>query len=129
MLQQFHKINNLLWLGIIVFIIILSGITVYLDSVYYIKPMSDQKLVSDIFFVLALILAIGIFFIKRSFFTPHKLIAAVEHEPMAEKKLILLTRIRRNYLIVWAMGELIFLLGFMQYILTANFNQFLILDN
>ena len=125
--QQFHKTNSVLWLGIIVFIVILSGIIVYLDSVYYIKPIEDQKVVSDLFFVIALILAIGIFIIKRSFFHPFKLIKTVEHEKDSEKQLKLMIRIRRNYILVWAMGEVIFILGFLQYILTANFNQFLIL--
>jgi uncharacterized membrane protein YedE/YeeE len=127
MLQHFNKTNNLLWLGIILFIIILSGITVYLDSVYYIKPIQNQKLISDLFFVMALILAIGIFIIKRSYFHPIKLVTAVQQESESEKQIKLLNRIRRNYMVVWVMGELIFILGFMQYLLTANFRQFLIL--
>jgi hypothetical protein len=125
--QQFHKTNSVLWLGIIVSIVILGGIIFYLDSVYYIKPIENQKLVADLFFLIALVLAIAIFIVKRSFFHPVKLVQAVEQEKNSEKQLKLMIRIRRNYILVWAMGEVIFILGFLQYILTANFNQFLIL--
>jgi hypothetical protein len=126
--QQFHKINLLLWLSIIVFMLILGGIVLYLDSSYYIKPHENQKIISDVFFLIALVLAIAIFIFKRVFFLPVKLVESVEQVKESEKLTEILARIRRNYLLIWAMAEIIFLSGFIQYIITVDFRQFLILS-
>jgi MFS family permease len=126
--QKFHKTNLALWLTIIVFMLILGGIVFYLDSSYFIKPHESQKTISDVFFLIALVLAIAIFIFKRAFFLPLKLVHAVEHEHESEKLTKIMARIRRNYMVIWSLAELIFLLGFIQYILTANFRQFLILS-
>ena len=121
--QQFHKTNKILWIGILCGMIILSGIIFYLDSYLFIKPHKDQKMISDIVFLLALIFAIAIFIFKRSFFQPMKLVSGLGKD----KTTAVMLSIRRRYMIIWALAELILLLGFIQYILTANFNQFIIL--
>jgi hypothetical protein len=126
--HQFHKTNILLWLAIIVIMLILSGIIFYLDSSYYIKPHDNQKIISDVFFLIALVLAIAIFIFKRTLFIPAKLVASITSENESEKLAKLQKRIRRNYMVIWAMAEIIFLSGFIQYILTVNFRQFLILS-
>jgi glucose-6-phosphate-specific signal transduction histidine kinase len=98
-----------------------------LDSTYFIKPHEDQKVIQDFSFLIALVSAIGIFIFKRAFFIPAKLVAAVDKEDEAEKLGKLMMNIRRKYMVVWAMAEFILLLGVIQYTLTANFRQFLIL--
>lgn len=123
MYQKFHQTNRILWAVGLIFMVIISAVVFYLDSSIYIKPSQDQKLISDVSFIAALVITITIFIFKRSFFQPVKLVYGKDKVNI---KQVLIT-IRRRYLIIWVLAEVILLLGFIQYLMTVNIRQFIIL--
>ena len=125
-LQNFHRINLILWAAIISFIVILSIVTLILDAADTIQPIEGAAQISQIIFFLAVALAFSILIFKRSLFMPAKILNKLGEIPDEEKKYICLNRLRVYYVIVWAMGEAICVLGFVNYILTVDSQNFLI---
>ena len=82
------------------------------------SPIPDSQDVAQIMFVAAVVLAIAILFLKRSAFSPTKVVKNAKDRPDAE--LFVMNQIRRNYIIVWGIGELICLLGFFNFIMLAD---------
>jgi hypothetical protein len=119
-LKQYHKVNVLMWGSILVFIIILTLLAYFLDSMNTLQPVENAVQINQILFLIAVILAFGILFFKRSLFNPKKLIETPFEKSLEEKTNLVLAKLRKNYIIVWAMGEAIGILGFVNYILTAD---------
>jgi uncharacterized membrane protein YedE/YeeE len=90
------------------------------------RPVENAAQINQIMFLLAVVIAFGILFFKRSLFHPKKLIENTYETSLAEKSTAALAKLRKNYIIVWAMGEAIGILGFINYILTADFQYLLV---
>ena len=125
-LQNFHRINITIWIAIISFIIILTLVAFLIDSSDTLKPIEGADLINQIIFILAVVLASAILFFKRSLFMPAKILKKIGSKPGSEQKDLCLKRLRINYLIVWAMGEAICVLGFVNYIFTVDRQYFLV---
>jgi hypothetical protein len=125
-LISFNKTNVILWGAILTGIVILSIIVFVLDQSQTFTPIPVAQNVNQILFIVAVIFAFGILILKRSIFSPHKIIAYAVKMTNEEKTRIVLARIRRNYIVVWAMAEVICLIGFLNYIFTVNFQAYLV---
>ncbi len=119
-LKQYHKVNVLMWGSILVFVIILTLLAYFLDSMDTLRPVENAIQINQILFLIAVILAFGILFLKRSLFNPKKLIETPFEKSLEEKTNLVLAKLRKNYIIVWALGEAIGILGFVNYFLTAD---------
>jgi hypothetical protein len=125
-LKQYHKVNVLIWGSILVFVIILTLLAYFLDSMNSLQPVENAVQINQILFLIAVILAFSILFFKRSLFNPNKLIEIPFEKSLEEKTSLVLAKLRKNYIIVWAMGEAIGILGFVNYILTADIQYLLV---
>lgn len=119
-IKEFHRFNVLIWTAIIVSVVILSVIAFILDNSQMFVPVSNAIQINQIMFLIAVVIAFAILFFKRSLFIPGKLVNIPSEIINPEKFKIVLSRIRKNYIIVWALGEAIGVIGFINYILTAD---------
>jgi hypothetical protein len=126
-LKQYHRTNVMLWVSIIFFVVILTVLAYFLDSMDTLRPMENAVQINQIMFLIAVIIAFGILFFKRSLFNPKKLIETPNGKSIEEKSGLVLAKLRKNYIIVWAMGETIGILGFVNYILTTDLQYLLVL--
>lgn len=125
-IQQYHRINILIWVSIISFVIILTLLGYFLDSSGTMLPAQNALQINQILFLLAVIIAFGILFLKRSLFNPKKIIVSALDQSLQEKIDQTLAKLRRNYIIVWAMGEIIGIIGFINYMVTVDVQYLLV---
>jgi hypothetical protein len=123
---QYHRTNILIWGAIISFVIILTLLAYYLDSSNTLLPAESAAQVNQVLFLMAVVIAFGILFFKRSLFNPKKIIESPIEKPLPEKIDFVLARLRRNYVIVWAMGEIIGVIGFVNYMFTVDIQYLLV---
>ena len=124
--KQAHRIHITIWVAIIVFIIMLSLITFVIDAMSPFQPLESADQINQFAFLLAVVLAFAILIFKRTLFLPEKILSRLENKSTDSVTALCLARIRKNYIIVWAMGEAICILGFINYVLTANQQYFLV---
>jgi hypothetical protein len=127
-LNQYHRINVFLWISILFFVVILTLLAYFFDSMDTLRPMENATQINQIMFLIAVVIAFGILFFKRSLFNPKKLIEIPNEKSIEEKSGLVLAKLRKNYIIVWAMGETIGILGFVNYILTTDLQYLLVLS-
>ena len=120
-LNFYHKTNMIIWGAILSGMVILFGVTFVLDKMEIFAGNLTANPLSQVFFIIAIILAFSILFLKRVFFIPEKIVGV---NKLSESEA--LGKLRRNYIMIWSLGEVICLLGFIDYILTVNFRSFLI---
>ncbi len=125
-MQNFHKTNMTLWGAVLGGVIILSLVVYYLHSSAAVTPLPESQEVAQLMFFAAVILAIGILFLKRSVLSPAKTIKRAKKLAENQVEQFVLNKIRRNYIIIWAMAELICLIGFFNYIMLADIRNYLI---
>jgi hypothetical protein len=123
---QYHRTNILIWGAIVSFVIILTLLAYYLDSSNTLLPAESAAQVNQVLFLMAVVIAFGILFLKRSLFNPKKIIESPIEKPPPEKIDFVLARLRRNYVIVWAMGEIIGVIGFVNYMVTVDIQYLLV---
>ncbi len=122
-----HKKNMIIWIAVMSGMIILSAVVYVLDSQAIFTPVPDSRQTGQILFITAVLLAGAILILKRSIFLPEKVVLKIPESPAGESKHdVLFARLRFNYLIVWSLGEAILIIGFINYIFTTDFNNFLI---
>ena len=123
-----HKKNFLIWTSVLIGMLILVTVVYFLHSGTVFKPGAESRSYGQIFFIVAIIFASAILILKRSILLPEKVVARISKESGPEKPVgLLLSRIRFNLLIIWTLAEAILLTGFINYILTTDFNNFMIL--
>ena len=125
-MRNFHKTNMTLWGAVLGGVIILSLVVYYLHSSAAVTPLPESQDVAQLMFFAAVILAIGILFLKRSVLSPAKTIKRAKKLAEEQVEPFVLNKIRRNYIIIWAMAELICLIGFFNYIMLADIQNYLI---
>jgi len=125
-MQNYHKSNMTLWGAVVSGVVILSIVVYYLDSSASVAPIPESQDVAQMMFIAAVIFAIAILFLKRTVLSPVKIIKGAKELPEEQVLPFVVNRIRRNYILIWAMAELIALLGFFNYIILADFQNYLI---
>jgi MFS family permease len=125
-LKQYHKINVILWGSILSFVVILTFLAYFLDSMNTLQSVENAGQINQILFLIAVIIAFGILFFKRSLFNPKKLIETPVEKSLEERTSLVLAKLRKNYIIVWAMGETIGILGFINYSMTTDLQYLLV---
>ena len=126
LIKEFHRTNVIIWIAIIVTVVVLGIIIYIIDDMKLFQPILNAAQINQIIFFLAVVLAFAILFLKRSFFLPEKIVSKIPDNPLEEMISLCLVQIRKNYIIVWGLGEAIVVLGFINYILTVDFQYFLV---
>ncbi len=144
-IRPIHRINRVLWLSVLAGMIVLIAVSFILffsgrltSAVVQNSGQMDNYLM---LFTIALLLLI--FYLKRTYLTPQSLVARARKKKVAfgtgdiadlvetfgEDSLVpakVLIIMRRYFMLVWSIANLILLLGFTVAILTGNFQTFLI---
>ena len=123
---QYHRTNVLIWVSILLFVIILTVLAYILNRSKTMLPEQETVQITQVLFLLAVIIAFGILFFKRSLFNPRKIIEGPSDQSLQQKIHSALSKLRRNYVIVWALGEAIGIIGFINYMLTINHQYLLV---
>lgn len=124
--ENYYKTNLIIWSSIIFGMLVLIGTTYYIDQSNIFEPIEYNFEVKNILFILILISALAILFFKRSLLDFQKVYSKVLGANALEKKSIFFSKIRTNYIIVWAMAESIIIIGFVEYILLCDFQSFIL---
>lgn len=125
-LKNYQKINVLIWGSIITFVLILTFLGYFLDRSGSMATLENAAQINQIMFLAAVIIAFGILFFKRSLFHPRKIIEKLLDQSPVQKINQALARLRKNYIIVWAMGETIGIIGFINYMITLDIQYLLV---
>lgn len=125
-LDNFFKVNFILWGAILLGMIVISAVGYILNSMQAFTPVENIAEYKNIFFLTAIALAIAILMLKRNNFMPQKLASAFSNLPAEEAELKVLAKIRQNFIVVWTLGEAILLIGFVELVLSATIESFLI---
>jgi hypothetical protein len=115
-----------LWGAILTGIVVLSIVVIYLDYSQSIIPIEGSQESAQILFVLAVIVAIAILILKRSVFSPYKVVQRARQAGQGDAEQIIFTKLRRNYIMIWALAELICFLGFFNYVLIVDLYNYFI---
>jgi hypothetical protein len=119
-IKQYQRTNVLIWVSILSFVIILTLLAYLLDTSSAMLPANNAAQINQVMFLLAVVIAFGILFFKRSLFNPRKIIDSPIGKSPSDKVEFVLAKLRRNYIIVWAMGETIGIIGFINYMITVD---------
>jgi hypothetical protein len=125
-IKQYQRTNVLIWVSILTFVIILTVLAYVLDSTRTMQPVQNAEQINQVLFLLAVVIAFGILFFKRSLFNPRKIIENTSEKSLSERINLALSKLRRNYIIVWAMGESIGIIGFINYMVTIDIQYLLV---
>ena len=124
--ENYYKTNMIIWLAIIIGMIMLIGITYFIDQANTFQPIAESLEVKNVLFALILISALAVLFLKRSLLDFGKIYSKMESLNSAEKKSAFFNKLRANYIIIWAISELIIVIGFVEYVLICDYKSFLL---
>lgn len=144
-LRHIHRVNRLLWNIILVDVLIISVIAIVL---WYFNVLSEPvfyhlKTFNDISLIIVIILLFTIMYLKRTYLQPTKIIERANRKQLhietvdvvnfvqefgKEANVIAkaLFIMRRYYMVVWSIANLIVLIGFISFILSLHLNNFII---
>lgn len=125
-IEKYNRNNLILWASILLAMGVMCIVTYALYISHTFTPIQEITQVKNILFLIAIILAVGILFLKRSFFSVNSIVNKVKASGSENHQQSLLMKLKTNYIIIWAMGEMILILGFIEFILIADINSFLI---
>jgi hypothetical protein len=124
--ENYYKTNLIIWSSIILGMVVLIGITYYLDQTNSFEPIEYALEVKNILFILILISALAILFLKRSFLDFQKIYDKIKGTQSSDTKMAFFSKLRSNYIIIWAIAESIIMIGFVEYILLCDFQSFML---
>lgn len=124
--DNYYKTNLIIWLAIIIGMLMLIGITYFLDQSNTFQPVAETLEVKNVLFALILVSALAVLFLKRSFLDFGKIYAKVQSLIDSEKRSAFFSKLRSNYIIIWAISESIIMIGFVEYILICDFKSFML---
>jgi putative flippase GtrA len=126
-ISTFHKRNLIIWGAIFTGVIALTVVAYILNENKSFEALPQAHQMNQILFIIAIVLAGAILLFKRSNFVPSKVASRISQPDVGENKLeYLLPRLLRNYFIVWTLAEAIALIGFINFVFTADFSSYLI---
>ena len=123
--EQFYKTNVMIWGAIMIGMVILVVITYFLDQTGTFQSVPETLEFKNIFFALILIVALAVLFLKRSYFDFDKIYSKIQAN-VQDIKVAYLSKLRINYVIIWALSEAIIMFGFVEYVLVGDFQSFLL---
>lgn len=124
--EDYYKTNFIIWVSIILGMILLIGITYFLDVNNLFEPLDNPIGVKNVLFVLILISALAILLLKRSFFNFTNIFNKIKNKQESEIHSAFFKKQRTNYIIIWALSESIIILGFIEYVLLTDFKSFML---
>jgi hypothetical protein len=124
--SSFHRMNMIIWDSILAGIAIITIFVYILDQIRISRIIETGLFFHNIPFLTAIALAFIILILKRSIFLPANIVHRVMRENSLNRELLLMNRIRRNYIIVWSLGELICIAGFIDFLMFLRFKSFLV---
>ena len=120
-LYRYQKTNLIIWISILSGVVVLTALALVLDYGQIFYEYYNQALVSEIIFIFAIGLACVILFLKRSVFRLDKLLdRASALAQVDQKENYVLSHVRRNYIILWILSEILGILGFIFYLITSD---------
>ncbi len=146
-LRHIHRVNRILWSSILIAILAMVIVVVIFNYSHLLtKPeVNNLKILNTIFFSLVVGLVFLGIYIKRTYLIPSKMIARAQKHDInisasdvtdfveefgKEANLLAKTLIimRRYYMVIWSIANLIVMVGFIQYIIGVHFDNFIILS-
>ena len=124
--ENYYKTNVIIWSAIMIGMILLIIMTYFLDIMRVFQPLAETLEMKNIFFAFILIAALAVLFLKRSLLDFNKIYSKVQNIHGQDKKPLYLSRLRSNYIIIWALSESIIMFGFVEYVLVCDFKSFLL---
>ena len=125
-LKSFHRTNLVLWIIILSSILIIAIVIFILDHMKINQLIETNPLIEKLLFLFAIAFALTIILLKRSIFHPSNIVNSIKNNVESDQYKILLFKLRRNYIIVWSLGELICIVGLVDYFLFIRINSFLV---
>ncbi len=138
-LRILYRGNRVLWFAVLFGILTLMGVGYVLHATGTLatKPLGTRDSVSNIFLFIALLLLYIIFHIKRTYLTPKKLIwrarrkkvdfvapdaadFVAEFGEKADLLIKALMLLRRYYMVIWSIANVITLLGFVEFVISGT---------
>ncbi|MEJ2544393.1 MAG: hypothetical protein P8Y99_10035 [Calditrichaceae bacterium] len=144
-LRRIHRVNRILWNAILADIVILSIIAVIL---WYFKILTEPvlynlKTFNDISMIVVILLLFTIMYLKRTYLVPSKIVDRAKRKElhieatdvvdfiqefgkegnMIAKSLIIM---RRYFMVIWSVANLIVLIGFIYFIVSLSLRNFII---
>jgi hypothetical protein len=124
--SSFHRMNMIIWGSILASIAIITIFVYILDQIKISRLLETGLFFQNIPFLTAIVLAFIILILKRSIFLPANIVHRVMRENSLNRELSLVNKIRSNYIIVWSLGELICIAGFIDYLMFLRFKSYLV---
>jgi hypothetical protein len=124
-IPSFHRYNLRIWWIFLSSIALISIGLYILDQLIVMNFIEMNAYIDHILFLIAIVLALLIIILKRSLFLPANIINAINKQNVNKKDILLLNILRRNYIIVWSLGEFICLVGFINYLFFTQLKSFL----
>lgn len=126
-IKNYNNINRIIWISILSVMVLLTIVVFIFNRLQVFVQIPGMIKVGEILFIVAIALGFAILLLKRSVFRLDQIIAkALTKNNQAESEIFMLQQIRRNYIILWMLSEMIGLIGFIFYIFTVNFIYFLL---
>ncbi|MBN1408899.1 MAG: hypothetical protein JW956_13965 [Calditrichaceae bacterium] len=144
-LRRIHRVNRILWTAILADILILSVIALLL---WYFEILTEPllhniKMFNDISLIAVIILLFTIMYLKRTYLIPDKIVERAKRKElqigsadvvdfiqefgkeanMIAKALIIM---RRYFMLIWSIANLIVLIGFISFIVSMSLRNFII---
>ena len=125
-LKSFHRMNLILWIITLSSIAIFTIVIFILDHIKLIQLTAINPFMEKLLFLFAIAVALTIIILKRSIFLPANIVNSIKDRTAPDSSGTLLLKIRRNYIIIWSLGELICIIGLIDYLLFVRINSFLV---
>ncbi|MBD3224616.1 MAG: hypothetical protein GF313_07795 [Caldithrix sp.] len=142
-INQHHRMNRRLWMAILSGVLLIIAVTVlfHFSDVFTHPIVEEASTLNDIMFVIIVVVVLAILAVKRRLMDTKKILSKANitllsdgqgestKDPTNRKAEILQNAIqfmRQNFLIIWVLGEVVVIIGFILYILLLNFEAFLI---
>jgi len=118
---QYYKTNLIIWISILSGVVVLMVMVVAMNYGQFLYEYNFTALASEGIYILAIGLACTILFLKRSVFRLDKILdRGSVLATVIEKKNYIFSQLRRNYIIIWVLSEILGILGFIFYLFTSD---------
>ncbi len=144
-LRLIHRVNRVLWLSVLAGMLVLIAVSLvfYFSGQLTSAVLQTPVRLDDYLMVLTVVLLLLIFYLKRTYLTPEALVRRAQNKQVAfgtgdiadlvnefgEDSILpakILIIMRRYFMLVWSIANVILLLGFTVAILTGHFQTFII---
>lgn len=126
-IKNYNNINRIIWISIFMVMIFLTFVIFMLDHLNVFEPIPGMLKIGEILFIVAIVVGFAILILKRTVFRLESIITkASTTNTREEGEIFLLQQIRRNYIVLWILSEMIGMMGFLYYVFTMSFINYLL---